>query len=82
MLLRAELSLAEQTQLNMGQPLAVQVPYRAGSPTVRCLTLPEVDALIAEAKRVYAAVIAAIEGAGSRGLQPASTPQLQSPKGK
>jgi hypothetical protein len=76
-----DLTEAQQAQLNMGQPIIVNPPQHLGSLHVYCLTLPEVDALIAEAKRVYSAVIAAMEGART-GLKPSSAPQIQSPGGK
>lgn len=71
----ASLDAAAQMRLNTGQETAVAFSILCATPSV-------VDAAIAEARRVYAAVIAAMGGGGGRGLQPASGVQLQTPKGK
>lgn len=86
----------QQLKLNTGQEVTVggggdgdsskADPDGATAVTsLRCLTLPQIDAAIAEAKRVYAAVIAVMEG--GRGGLSATTPsssglQTQTPKGK
>ena len=77
-----DLSEAQQAQLNMGQPLVLQVPQATGRLDVYCLTLPEVDAAIAEAKRVYAAIIAAMEGGRGLTTKPSTGLQTQSPERK
>jgi hypothetical protein len=62
-----------QNALAMGQEVRYQLTRQSGGDPM-CLTLTQMDAVIAEAKRVYAAVIAAMEGgkAASSGVQPAT----------
>jgi len=69
-----DLAAADQIKLNQGQ----EVPLAAvGGDDIECLTLPQIDAAIAEAKNVYGAVIDAMErratgaskASGSSGLQ-------------
>lgn len=71
---------AAQMQLNTGQEISVNIE------NVVCATPAQIDAAIAEGKRVYAAVIAAMGGGGAqRGLgttAPSSGLQTQPSKGK
>lgn len=63
----AALDAQRKNQLNMGQNVVLDL-----SGSVSCLTLAQVDAAITEAKSVYAAVIAAMEGPAraSSGIKP------------
>jgi hypothetical protein len=70
----------QQMQLNIGSEAKVDIE------SVVCATPVQVDAAIAAAKQVYAAVIATLEGGGTKGLTtsaPSSSGlQTQNPKGK
>lgn len=51
----------EQNQLNTGQEVTHVYRDEQGRPIHECVTIPQVDAAIAEAKKVYQAVIAAMQ---------------------
>jgi hypothetical protein len=75
------LSAAQQAQLNMGQELLVSIFDLQGKPIdFGCLTVPQVDAAIAEGKRVYTAVIAAKAGGSAKGGLTTSAPTLSGPQ--
>jgi hypothetical protein len=84
------LNYAERTTLNLGQELSlsafsVRTDNPDSNPNFECLSPAQVDAAIAEAKRVYAAVIMAMEGGGSKGgltATPSTGLQTENPRGK
>jgi len=70
------LTHAEQLRLNLGQEVRLD-DFADGGTRYECLSPAQIDAAIAEAKRVYAAVITAMEGGstavGNKEPPPSST---------